>query len=91
MTRERKLREVLNVRLDQPLAREIQRIAAVRGKSESEVARMLLSYGAEVERRLEAEALMRHHAEVRDERFARIIIEARSQPLTDEELDEMGL
>lgn len=91
MTRERNLREVLNVRLDQALAREIQRIASVKGKTESEVARMLLSYGAEVERRLEAESLMRHHAETRDDRLARIVIEARREPLTDAELDEMGL
>lgn len=91
MTQERRLREVLNVRLNQPLAREIQRIATVRGTTESEVARMLLSYGAEVERRLEAEALMRHHAEARDDRPARVVIEARREPVSDEELDEMGL
>ena len=91
MTRGRQLREVLNVRLDQPLAREIQRIASAKGKTESEVARMLLSYGAEVERRLEAEGLMRHHAEARDDRPARVVIEARREPLTDQELDEMGL
>jgi hypothetical protein len=81
----------LNVRLDQPLAREIQRIAAVRGQTESEVARMLLSYGAEVERRLEAQELMRHHAAPKDDRFERVIIEARIEPFSGEELDEMGL
>jgi hypothetical protein len=91
VTRERKLREVLNVRLDRALAREIQRIASVKGRTESEVARMLLSYGAEVERRLEAEGLMRHHAEARDDRPARVVIEARREQVSDEELDEMGL
>jgi len=91
VTRERKLREVLNVRLDQPLAREIQRIAVARGQTESEVARMLLTYGAEVERRLEAQALGRHHAAPRDSRPSALIIEARREYFTDEELDEMGV
>jgi hypothetical protein len=64
MTRPRKLREVLNVRLDQPLAQEIRRIAVDRGSSESEVARMLLSYGVEVQRRLDSERFSRsYHSE----------------------------
>jgi hypothetical protein len=61
MTRERKLREVLNVRLDKPLAQEIRRIAGGRGASESEVARTLLGYGVEVQRRLDAERFSRHY------------------------------
>jgi hypothetical protein len=91
VTRERKLREVLNVRLDEPLAREIRRIALVKGKSESEVARALLSHGAEVERRLEAQRLMRHHAASGDELPGRIIIDARWEPLSGEERERMGL
>ena len=50
---------VLNLRLDQALAREIDRIAEWRGKSASEVARDLLQYGVTVERALEAEELKR--------------------------------
>jgi hypothetical protein len=61
MTRPRKLREVLNVRLDQPLAQEIRRIALDRGSSESEVARLLLSYGVEVQRRLDSERFSRSY------------------------------
>ena len=57
MAREKKLREVLNLRLDAPLAKEIRRLAQGQGRSESEVARTLLGYGAEVERRLEAQRL----------------------------------
>ena len=91
MTRERKLRDVLNVRLDEPLAREIRRIASAQGKTESEVARTLLSYGAEVERRLEAQRLRRHHAAPVDTRPAALIIEARLEPFTDEELESGGL
>ena len=57
MTRERKLRQVLNVRLDEQMARELRRIAASEERSESEVARRLLSYGIDVARQLEAERL----------------------------------
>jgi hypothetical protein len=51
--------DVLNLRLDSALAREIERIAAWRGKSESEVARELLHFGVRVERDLEAQELKR--------------------------------
>jgi hypothetical protein len=61
VTRARKLREVLNVRLDQPLASEIRRIALDRGQTESEVARLLLSYGVEVQRRLDSERFSRSY------------------------------
>lgn len=91
MTRERKLREVLNVRLNEPLSREIRRIATAQGKSESEVARQLLSYGAEVERRLEAQRLMRHHAAKEDTGIGSVVIEARWEPLSQETLDEYGI
>ena len=57
------LREALNLRIDEKLAAEIDRIAALRGKSASEVGRLLLSYGAEVERRLEAQRLLRNYDE----------------------------
>jgi hypothetical protein len=67
MTRTKKLREVLNVRLDQPLAKEIRRIALDRGSTESEVARLLLSYGVEVQRRLDAQRFSRsYHADYSD-------------------------
>jgi hypothetical protein len=91
MTRERKLREVLNVRLDEALAREIQRIAKVQGKSESEVARTLLGYGTEVERRLEAQRLMRHYAASENRSFGSVVIEARWEPMSQETLDEYGI
>jgi hypothetical protein len=91
MTRERKLREVLNVRLDEPLSREIRRIADVQSRSESEVARQLLAYGAEVERRLEAQRLMQHHAAKEDRRPGSVVIEARWEPASQELIDEYGL
>jgi hypothetical protein len=59
VTRQRKLREVLNVRLDVPLASEIRRIATAQGRSESDVARTLLGFGVDVSRQLEAQRLAR--------------------------------
>jgi hypothetical protein len=61
MTRTRKLSDVLNVRLDKPLAQEIRRIALDMGSTESEVARLLLSYGVEVKRRLDSERFSRSY------------------------------
>ena len=54
--------DVLNLRLDPGLAREIERIAEWRGKTTSEVARELLTFGVTVERQLEADELRRPYA-----------------------------
>jgi hypothetical protein len=98
VTREKKLREVLNVRLDAPLARELRRIAASRGKSESEVARWLLGYGIEVSRRLEAQEMSQPYAwEIDPEHDAEsnvphmVEIEARTRPMTPEEIAARGM
>jgi hypothetical protein len=93
--RERKLREILNVRLDAPLAREIGRIARARGQSDSEVARSLLRYGIEVERRLEAQDYavpFGWEREEEDEPWPTIVeIQAKWRPMTDEEIAAHGL
>jgi hypothetical protein len=89
VTRERKLREVLNVRLDEPLAKEIRRLATVQGLSESEIARKLLGYGAEVERRLEAQRLMGHYTTQNQEPAGRVRIAAEFVPYTWEEAREI--
>jgi predicted transcriptional regulator len=95
VTRQRKLREVLNLRLDEPLAREIERIAQAEDRSESEVARTLLSYGVEVVRRLEADAFAQPFAWTErpdHEPHPEIVeIRARKRPMTDEEIDRRGL
>jgi hypothetical protein len=95
VTRQRNLKEVLNVRLDAPLAREIARIAAEVGQTESEVARTLLGYGIEVKRRLQAPALARPFAwreEEPEEPWPGVVeIEAHWRPMTQEEIDEHGL
>jgi hypothetical protein len=95
MTRERKLREILNVRLDQPLARELARIAGAQNRSESEVARTLLSYGIEVVRRLEVDAFKRPfewQLPEEEDAYPEIVeIQARWRRMTDVELAERDL
>jgi hypothetical protein len=53
--------DVLNLRLDPTLAKEIERIGEWRGKNLSDVARELLTYGVAVERQLEASELQWHY------------------------------
>jgi hypothetical protein len=93
--RERKLREVLNVRLDAPLARELARAAGARGQSESEVARSLLRYGIEVQRRLETQDLsvpFGWEKELEDEPWPSVVeITAKWRPMSEDEIDEHGL
>jgi DNA-binding transcriptional regulator/RsmH inhibitor MraZ len=84
------LREALNIRIGDALASEIDRIAKLRGESASEVARLLLAYGAEVERRLEAQRLMQHHAaEYSADVAGRVVISAEFVPYTWREVAEM--
>jgi hypothetical protein len=59
MAKEKIFSEVLNIRVDKPLAEEIERIAHQRETSESDVARMLLAWGVEAHRSMEAQQLLR--------------------------------
>jgi len=89
VAREKKLKEILNLRLDAPLAKEIRRLAAAQERSESEVARTLLGYGAEVERRLEAQRLNRHYSVEDADRPGRVQIQAEFVPFTWPEVEKM--
>jgi IS30 family transposase len=83
---------VLNLRLDAPLAAEIQRIAEWRGTSASEIARELMRYGVTVERQLEAQELRRHyeHSKInRDPETGYLKIEAQWMWYTPSELAEI--
>ena len=51
------LKDVLNLRVDEALSREVDRIAKVEGLSASEAARKLIGYGVEVQRQVEASYL----------------------------------
>lgn len=84
------LREALNIRLDDTLAKEIDRIAAANGESASVTARRLLGFGAEVERRLEAQKLMRNYEDQYPADVAgRIVIQAEFVPYTWKEAAEI--
>jgi hypothetical protein len=83
------LREALNLRIDDKLADEIDRIAQLQGKTASEVARTLLRYGAEVERRLEAQKLMRDLDADFSNVAGRIVIKAEFVPYNWQDVAEM--
>lgn len=82
--------DVLNLRLDPSLAREIERIAEWRGKTASEVARELLTFGVRVERQLEADELQQHYTSrpLRESENVEIRIEAKLHILSYRELAE---
>jgi hypothetical protein len=85
------LREALNLRIDDALAREIERIARDAGQTESEVARRLLGYGVEVARRLEAQRLLKNYDQQLDPDTAgRIAISAEFVPYTWQEAGEIS-
>lgn len=84
------LHGTLNLRIGGKLEAEIERIAALMGKTASETARTLLGYGVEAQRRLEAQRLMRHHEnEFADDVAGRIVISAEFVPYTWREVAEM--
>jgi hypothetical protein len=96
MTRSRKLREVLNVRLDAPLAGEIARISATWNTSESDAARTLLGYGIEVVRRMQAAEFQRPFSwqeewDPESSWPSMMEIEVKHRPMTEEEIDRHGL
>jgi hypothetical protein len=82
--------DVLNLRLDPSLAKEIERIAEWRGKTASEVARELLTFGVRVERQLEANELQQHYRSrpLRESENVEIRIDARLHVLSYRELAE---
>ena len=68
--------EVLNLRIDEALSREIKRIAAQGEKSDSDVARMLLGWGVEAHRNMEAKVLMRPY-DYEEPDFTRMVVDVR--------------
>ena len=80
---------VLNVRVDEALSREVDRIAKVEGISASEAARKLIGYGVEVQRQVEASYLRLPYTLDREKTEGRIVIEAQWKPYTPRELWEI--
>ena len=83
------LKDVLNIRVDEALSREIDRIANVEGLSASEAARKLLGHGVEVQRQVEASYLQLPYTLDRDTTSGRIVIEAAWKPYSPRELWEL--
>jgi hypothetical protein len=86
--KKQQLSGVLNLRIDDALAREVDRIAQVDGTSASEVARKLLGYGVEVQRQIEASYLRLPYNLDREATQGRQVIEAAWKPYTQRELWE---
>ena len=82
------LKDVLNIRVDEALSKEIERIAAVEGLSASEAARKLLGFGVEVQRQVEASFLRLPYTLDREMTDGRIVIDAGWKPYTQRELWE---
>lgn len=82
------LKDVLNVRVDEALSREIERIAQVEGVSASEAARKLIGHGVEVQRQVEASFLKLPYSLDRETTEGRIVIEAAWKPYSRRELWE---
>jgi hypothetical protein len=80
---------VLNLRVDDALAREIDRIAAVEGTTASEAARKLLGYGVEVQRQVEASFLRLHYSVDRENTPGRVLVDAAWKPYSTRELWQM--
>lgn len=85
------LTKVLNVRVDEALSREIDRIARVDGISASEAARKLVGYGVEVQRQIEASYLRLPYTLDPDSTEGRVVIEAGWKPYTPREWFEMEM
>jgi len=82
------LRDVLNIRVDEALSREVDRIAKVEGTSASEAARKLIGYGVEVQRQVEASYLRLPYALDREKVEGRVVV-AHWKPYTPRELWEL--
>ena len=77
MAREKTYSETLNLRIEDALSAELKRIAGTRESSESDVARMLLGWGVEAHRHMEAQALLRPYDAAASDWPVRMRVEVR--------------
>jgi hypothetical protein len=89
MAEKKQLSGVLNLRVDDALSKEVDRIAGVEGVSASEAARKLLGYGVEVQRQVEASLLLLPYTLDRASTEGRVVIDAAWKPYTRRELWEI--
>ncbi len=80
---------VLNIRVDDALSREVDRISKVEGISASEAARKLIGFGVEVQRQVEASYLRLPYSLDRETTGGRVKIDAAWKPWTQRELMDM--
>jgi predicted transcriptional regulator len=83
------LSNVLNVRVDDALSREIDRIAKVQETSASEAARKLIGFGVAVQRQVEASYLRLPYELDRETTEGRVVITADWKPYTQREIWDM--
>src|SRR5947207_10660996 len=90
MTEKRQsLSGVLNVRVDEALSREVDRIAKVEETSASEAARRLIAFGVQVQRQIEASYLQLPYDVDTEATPGRVVITAGWKPYTQRELWEI--
>lgn len=89
MAEKKALSDVLNFRVDEAVAREIERMAKVEERSASEVARELIAYGVDVKRQIEASLLKLPYTMDVGKTAGRVVIEAAWRPYSQRELWEM--
>lgn len=82
-------KDVLNIRVDEALSREVERIAQVQGTSASEVARQLIRHGVEVERQAQASMLALPYQWDTSKMRGRVVIDAKWEPYTRREVLDM--
>ena len=90
MAREKIYSETLNLRIDEALSAELKRIAGTRESSESDIARMLLGWGVEAHRNMEAQNLLRPYDAGESDLPQRMRVEVRFEEF-DPETGEMVL
>jgi predicted transcriptional regulator len=86
MTEKKSLSGVLNLRVDDALSREVDRIAKVEETSASEAARKLIGFGVEVQRQIEASYLRLPYTLDRETTAGRVVVTAEWKAYTQYEL-----
>jgi hypothetical protein len=89
--KKKSLSGVLNLRVEDALSKEIDRIAGVEGVSASEAARQLIGYGVEVQRQVESSYLRLPYTLDRANTPGRVVIEASWKAYTQRELWEQRM
>ncbi len=88
MAKEKVYSEVLNLRVDAALSREVKRIGAQHETSDSDAARRLLAWGVEAHRAMEARELLRAYDAPESDFPTRMRISVRWEEIDPEDFDD---